>query len=84
MTKNNKGFNLTFIILLGFLLISMWANSFTTRQDTYTKGELLRDLENENVVGASVHPNAETPTGYVQIALKDGSGRTLYATDVVQ
>ncbi|MFI3214795.1 MAG: ATP-dependent zinc metalloprotease FtsH [Eubacteriales bacterium] len=82
MGKNNKGFNLYFLVVLGALLVMMWMTSLQTTTDTYTKGALLQDLEASNVVQVVVQPNTETPTGVVSVVFQNGESNTLYVTDV--
>ena len=53
-----------------------------TNQVEYTRGELLQDLKEENVLYATITPSRETPTGEVDFVFKDKSIKTLYVTDV--
>ncbi len=82
MTKNSKGFNWYFLIMLGILLVMIWYTSMSASDDAYTKGALVKDLEAGNVVSAVIQPNAETPTGVVSIEKKSGEISVLYVTDV--
>jgi len=67
------------LLLLALLVIpSLLDND----QVEYTRGELIRDLEDGNVVYASIAPSRETPTGEVNFILSSGPTRTLYVTDV--
>ncbi|MBQ4417580.1 MAG: AAA family ATPase, partial [Butyrivibrio sp.] len=57
----------------------------TTRTDmSYTIGQLTADVEKGNVTHAVITPNAEAPTGSVQVVLADGEAKVLYATDVTE
>ncbi len=82
MTKNSKGFNWYFLIMLGILLVMIWYTSMSASDDAYTKGNLVKDLASGNVVSAVIQPNAETPTGVVSIEKKSGEISVLYVTDV--
>ena len=82
MTKSSKGFNVYFLIILGVLLLMIWFTSLKTADNLYTKGALAKDLEAGNVTEVIIQPNAETPTGVVNIELKTGQHETLYVTDV--
>ncbi|MGN1315340.1 MAG: ATP-dependent zinc metalloprotease FtsH [Lachnospiraceae bacterium] len=81
MAKNNKGFNLTFILILLIVFFMMFTQGLRTTDESYTRGALVQDLENGNVVSAAVQPNEEAPTGSVRILLKGGEHKTLYVTD---
>ncbi|MBE5884684.1 MAG: ATP-dependent zinc metalloprotease FtsH [Lachnospiraceae bacterium] len=57
--------------------------SSKTMED-YSRAELIADLDAGNVVTAVVYPNEEAPTGYLDIELKNGNDRRLYATDITE
>ena len=59
-------------------------NFLDNGQADYTRGELLQDLEDDNIAYASITPSRQTPTGEVDFILNNGSGRTLYVTDVTE
>ncbi len=82
MTKNGKGFNLSFFVILGIMLLMMYINNMNTTEETYTNGALVADLEAGNVSSVSVQPNEQTPTGSARVVLKGGEVKILYATDV--
>ncbi len=73
-----------FVLIIGLLLITIWTSMLNIRESEYTKGELVTSLEQGNVVTAIIQPNRETPTGEVEIILKDGQNKTLYVTDVTE
>ena len=82
MTKNNKNFNIYFLIVLGILLLLIWFTSIKSADNMYTKGALLKDLEAGNITEVIIQPNKETPTGIISVELKTGEHDTLYVTDV--
>ena len=82
MTKNNKGFNLYFLIMLGVLLAMIWYTSMSSSDNDYTKGALVKDLQAGNVTKVLIQPNVETPTGVVSVQKKSGDTSVLYVTDV--
>lgn len=84
MNKRSKGYNAYFILVLLLLALLIIPNFLDNGQADYTRGELLQDLESENVVYASIAPSRETPTGEVDFLLNNGSARTLYVTDVTE
>ena len=82
MTKNNKGFNLYFLLMLGVLLLMIWYTSTNSSGDNYTKGKFVKELEAGAVTNVVIQPNAETPTGIVSVEKKSGETNVLYVTDV--
>ena len=82
MNKKNRGYNAYFILILLLLALLIIPNLLDHGQVEYTRGELLLDLEEGNVVHASISPSRQTPTGEVDFVLKNGAERTLYVTDV--
>jgi len=82
LNKKNRSYNVYFILvllLLGLLIIPSLTDN---NQVEYTRGELLQDLKEENVLYATITPSRETPTGEVDFVFKDKSIKTLYVTDV--
>ena len=82
MKKNQRGFNFSFFLALGFILMMMYFNRISTPEETYTNGTLVNDLEAGNVSSISIQPNEQTPTGSARIVLKGGEVKILYVTDV--
>lgn len=79
-----KGFNQYFIIiallLLGLVLINTWQKS----SDEYTRTGLIQDIEAGAVKEILIQPNSEGTTGYLEVILKNGGEKTLYATDITE
>ena len=84
MGKNAKGINIYFIVILILLLVTVWVSTIQEKEDSYTKGELVTQLEDGEVINAEIHPNTQVPTGSVDIYLKGGYVRTLYVSDVIE
>ena len=82
MTRNGKGFNLSFFVILGIMLLMMYMGKMNTAEEVYTGGALVTDLEAGNVSSISIQPNEQTPTGSARVVLKGGVVKTLYVTDV--
>ena len=82
MEKKNRGFNLSFFVILGIMLLMMYINGMNTPEETYTNGALAADLQAGNVSSVSIQPNEETPTGSARVLLKGGNVKILYVTDV--
>ena len=82
MTRNSKGFNFSFLLILGIMLCAMYINSFNNTEESYTQGALIRDLEAGKVSSVIIEPNRETPTGSAKVTLTGGMTKTIYVTDV--
>lgn len=84
MSQNGRGVNsfLSFVMLL-IIAVAVFA-ALNQDDDRYTREQLIRDIEAEKVVSVEVHPNSETPTGYLSVELKNGLEREIYVTDIVE
>lgn len=84
MGKSAKGINIYFVIIAILLLVTVWVSTIQDRSDQYTKGELVSQLEEGQVVAVEIQPNAQVPTGTLTITLKDNTVRTLHVSDVIE
>lgn len=84
MSKNNKNFYLYFIIIIGLLMLTVWIGTLHVQSTGYTKGQFVDQLDNNEVAMVNICPNKETPTGSLEVTLKDGQELTLYVTDVTE
>ncbi len=84
MNNRSKGFNAYFILVLLLMALLIIPNFLDNGQADYTRGELMHDLENDNIAYANITPSRETPTGEVDFILNSGASRTLYVTDVTE
>ncbi len=53
--------------------------SFT---EEYSQTELVKDMEADNISEMYIVPNQEAPTGYLEVTLRNGDDKKLYATDI--
>lgn len=84
MSRNNKSFYLYFVIIIGLLLFTVWIGTVRVQNTGYTRGEFVRQLENNEVAIVNICPNKDTPTGSLEVTLKSGEERILYVTDVTE
>ncbi len=84
MGKGAKGINLTFIIIMILVFVTIWVGTIRGTDDSYTKGEFESQLKDGLVVDVEIHPNEQVPTGTVYVTLKNNQQRTLYVSDVVE
>ncbi len=77
-----KGFSQYFVIIVLLLLGIVLINAWKKNNVEYTREELIQDLEDGDVEEVVIHPNAQGPTGYLDVTFASGQEKTLYATDI--
>lgn len=73
---------LIWIVILVIMIIGL--SMFRKGAENYTKNGFLKDLESGNIVSIVIQPNKETPTGYLEVQLKNGMEKRLYVTDIIE
>ena len=70
--------------MAGLVVLMLWSTRNSSGTSGYTYPTFLSDLEAGEVSSVTVRQNGngETPTGELDIALKDGTKKTLYVPDV--
>ncbi len=82
-SKNLKGLSF-YVALMMVMLILITVVSFAMNsRSAYTKSEFDKALKAGEVVKAEIHPNEETPTGFLRIWLKSGEVVRLNVVDVI-
>ncbi len=84
MRQNGRNLNSYFIWIILLVIMIIGLNMFRSSDEDYTLNAFVADMEAHNVLekGIVIHPNGETPTGYLEVELKNGAERRLYVTDV--
>lgn len=82
MKQGGKSFNSFFVFLIMLVLVVAVLSLFSEQRNGYTRADFMSDLEGDKIEELIIQPNAETPTGYVEVEMTDGSDRRLYVTDV--
>ena len=77
-----KGFSQYFVVIVLLLLGIMLINAWKKNNVEYTRAEMVQDLENGDIEEVVIHPNAQGPTGYLDVTFASGQEKTLYATDI--
>ncbi len=83
MRQSGRSFSSYFILLIILMAIVIglgWAKNPTASY--YSREDFIKDVEAGNVTEVDIHPNTETPTGYLVISRTNAPDRTLYVTDV--
>lgn len=84
MSRNNKSFYLYFAIIIGLLIFTVWLGTARVSGSSYTMGEFMKEMDNNEVAVVNICPNKDTPTGSLEITLKNGQERILNVTDVTE
>ncbi len=84
MSRNNKSFYMYFVIIIGLLLFTVWIGTIRVQDSSYTRGEFVRQLEQNEVAIVKVCPNKNTVAGSLEVTLKSGEEKVLYVTDVAE
>ena len=77
--KQERRFNSYFwftVALMGMVVIAI-VMGMKSQQEDYTRAEFVADMEAGNVAYVEITPNSETPTGSLEIRLKDGVEKKL-------
>ena len=84
MKVSMKGFGFYIVtIFLILFLITYISDTMQANEEKYGMKDYYADLEAGDIVGVSIYPNEETPTGEVRIVLKSGNVKSFYVTDVM-
>lgn len=84
MNKGGKGLNIYFVVILVLLLLTIWISSLKGKDDDYTYKEFVQQLEDNEIIDATIRPNKETPTGAIEVTLTSGDKKVLYVADVTK
>lgn len=82
MRQNGRNLNYYIIWIILLVLMIIGLNMFRSNEVSYTRNAFVADMESGDVRSIIIQPNSETPTGYLDIELKNGIERRLYVTDV--
>ena len=75
MNRNNKSFYMYFVIIMGLLLFTVWIGTIRIQDSSYTKGEFVSQMENNEVAIVKICPNKNTAAGSLEVTLKSGEER---------
>ena len=84
MNKRGKGISGYFILIIGLLLLTIWVGTLKPEEESYTKAELMLDLEEENILDVIIQPNQQVPTGAVSVTIKPDETKVFYVLDTVE
>lgn len=84
LNKRGKGISGYFILIIGLLLLTIWVGTLKPEEESYTKAELILDLEEENILDVIIQPNQQVPTGAVSVTIKPDETKVFYVLDTVE
>ena len=84
MKQNGRTINSYFIFIILLVMVIVGLNLLSNREEDYTRAEFIADLDAGNVSEIVIQPNGESPTGYLEIQMKNGLNHKLYATDITE
>ncbi len=84
MKQNGRGFNQFFLIIILLIFVVALFGPWERRNTEYSQAQLIKDITDDKVKDVFIKPNRETPTGSLEVVLKTGEEKTLYATDVTE
>lgn len=80
--KKGNGLGSYIIFLFLFSVLFFGITHLTNQAGNYSREQMTSDLAEGKITQVVIVPNSETPTGTVQVVLKDGTARKLYVTNV--
>ncbi len=84
MKHNGRNLNsyIIWIVILVVMIIGL--NMFRSNRDDYTRRAFEADMMAGNIAEIVIQPNKETPTGYLDVKLRNGIERRLYVTNITE
>ena len=86
MKQKGRSFLSSYFFFFAFLVLLVWGLKMMTNveQENYTRTEFMADMEADKISEIYINPNRESPTGYLEIKLKAGAEKKLFATDIIE
>ena len=83
MKRNSSGMGV-YLIFLAVMFIVYFFMRGDNVSDGYTMQNMRQAVENAQVKKVEIYQNAEVPTGYLKIYLKDESVKTINVSDITE
>ena len=80
--REPRGINIYFLIIILLLAFTAWIGTFRPKENSYSAGQLEKDLKAGLILDAVITPNGQGDTGYADLTLAGGLTQTIYATDI--
>ena len=82
--KNLKGLTFYFAIMLAFFIVIVFISVSMNKSNTYSLTKFEEVLEDGQVKTVEIHPNEETPTGFLRAQLSSGRIIRVNVSDVTK
>ena len=83
MEKRTRGISFyVLLFIMAIILYMIWKGTLTQKADYISHSEFEAYLEGNDIAAISIAQNSEVPTGIVQITLRNGTYKQMYASDV--
>lgn len=82
MEKKKRGLGFLFVPIIVLLLFAIFIETGKSASKDYTRAQFKQDLKDDLIRNVEIVPNTQTPSGRLEIILKDGSYKVLYVANV--
>ena len=82
METKKRGIRVVLVTILVLLGVSVLLEMGKSSPRDYTRAQFKQDIKDDLISEVEIIPNAQTPSGRLEIAFRDGSSRVLYVADV--
>ena len=82
METKKRGIRVVLVTVLVLLGISVLLEMGKSSPRNYTRAQFKQDIKDDLISEVEIIPNAQTPSGRLEIAFRDGSSKVLYVADV--
>ncbi|MBR5420058.1 MAG: ATP-dependent zinc metalloprotease FtsH [Lachnospiraceae bacterium] len=80
--RRQSNFSFVFLLIILLLAAAIWVSFATRRENTYTRDDFEKSVQDGVVVSIRIEQNKEVPTGTVYVTTKDYNERHFNVTDV--
>lgn len=82
METKKRGIRVVLVTILVLLGVSVLLEMGKSSPRDYTRAQFKQDIKDDLISEVEIIPNAQTPSGRLEIAFRDGSSKVLYVADV--
>ena len=82
MKTRKRGSGISFLLILLLLMATIWLSVNKSVPSDYNYSDLVKDLDEQDIIEVVIKQNEQVPTGSLEITLKNGREQVLYVTDV--
>lgn len=82
MKSSNRNYNFYFIIIIVLVGLAIWIGTLNTSESGFSRADLNKAIEQEQIVRVTIQPYQQTPTGEIRIDMVGSNRAVMYVTDV--